>query len=263
MDVLRRNNVQVTGRGQKTILFAHGYGCDQNAWREIVPAFVSDWQVIAFDHVGAGGSDLSAYDREKYSDLAGYAHDIIEIIEHLDLEDVILVGHSVAAMMGALAAVQRPELFKALVMVCPSPCYIDDSNYVGGFSAQDIDELLDVVDANFLGWSRSMAPVIMGNEDRPELGATLTSSFCRTDPDIAREFARVTFLSDHRALLPRVTVPTLILQTREDTVAPQAVGYYMQREMPNSRLVLMNATGHCPHMSEPAETIEAICGFVS
>ena len=262
MDVLIRNNVQVSGEGERAVLFAHGFGCDQEAWSAVTPSFADSFKVVLFDHVGAGGSDLAAYDPQKYASLHGYASDLIEIINSVGLRDVVYVGHSVAAMIGMLASIRRPELFSRLVMVCPSPYYIDEDNYTGGFSRPDIDELLEVIDSNFLGWSRSMAPVIMGNDDRPALGQTLHSSFCRTDPAIAGRFARVTFLSDHRADLQHCKTPTLVLQTCRDAIAPEAVGHYVKAAMPVAELVMMKAAGHCPHMSEPNETVAAIKRFL-
>jgi sigma-B regulation protein RsbQ len=260
--VIRRNNVQVLGRGQQPMLFAHGFGCDQNMWRLVVPAFENSHRVVLFDHVGAGQSDSSAYDRKKYSTLDGYATDVLEICRELRLADVVFVGHSVSAMIGVLAARQEPDRFKALVLVGPSPRYIDDGEYVGGFSRQDIEGLLSSLDSNYLGWSSSMAPVIMGNAERPELGQELANSFCRTDPDIAAHFARVTFFSDNRRDLDFVDTPALILQCSDDVIAPTAVGEYVHRHMPNSRLVVMNATGHCPNLSAPDETIAAITRFI-
>jgi len=261
MGVIDRNHVTETGSGQP-MLFAHGFGCDQNMWRYVAPAFAESHRVVLFDHVGAGRSDLSAYSPQKYASLDGYADDIIEICEELDLRDVIYVGHSVAAMMGVIAAGRRPELFDKLVLVGPSPRYIDDADYVGGFSAEDIEGLLESLASNYLGWSSAMAPVIVGNPDRPELGEELTNSFCRTDPDIARQFAQVTFASDNREDLARVTTPTLVLQCSDDAIAPEAVGHYVHQRIAGSRLVHLRATGHCPNLSAPDETIAAIRAFV-
>ncbi len=244
------------------MLFAHGFGCDQNMWRFVAPAFEHAHRVVLFDHVGAGGSDLSAYDEDKYGTLGGYADDIVEICEELALRDVVFVGHSVSAMVGVLAANRRPELFGALVLVGPSPRYINDDGYLGGFDEADIAELLEALDSNYLGWSSSMAPVIMGNPDRPELGEELTSSFCRTDPSIARHFAHVTFTSDNRSDLGRVTIPTLILQCAEDVIAPRDVGRYVHEQIAGSRYVELAATGHCPNLSAPEATIAAIDEFV-
>jgi sigma-B regulation protein RsbQ len=263
LNPLLRNNVPVAGQGERTIVFSHGFGCDLGAWADVAPAFEDQYRVVLFDHMGSGGSVLSAYDASRYSSLDGYAQDVVEIVTALRLRDAVFVGHSVGAMIGMLAAIKAPRAFGRMVMLCPSPRYIDDEGYVGGFSRTDIDDLLQVVDSNFLGWSRSTAPAIMGNAERPELGQALTDSFCRTDPDIAKTFARVTFLSDVRDKLPLLELPTLILQTQADMVAPVQVGEYLRATLPESDLVLMEATGHCPHMSEPVETIAAIKRFLA
>jgi sigma-B regulation protein RsbQ len=258
-----RHNVRVTGlRDGQPMLFAHGFGCDQNMWRLVAPAFEHDFRVVLFDYVGAGGSDASTYDPDRYSSLRGYAEDVLAICADLDLTDVVFVGHSVSSMVGALAATAEPERFDKLVMVSPSPRYTDDDGYVGGFSQSDITELLASLDSNYLGWSSAMAPAIMGNPDRPELGHELTESFCRMDPAIARQFAQVTFESDHRADLAAVPVPTLVLQCREDVIAPMAVGEYVAEQVPDSTLVILEATGHCPHLSAPDQTTRAIAEFV-
>ncbi|MBM6578351.1 alpha/beta hydrolase [Microvirga sp. SRT01] len=262
MDALRRNNVQIAGSGTKTIVFSHGFGCDQSAWYDIVPRFANEYRTISFDHVGSGGSDLSAYDPAKYDSLHGYAQDVIELFDALNLESATFVGHSVGAMIGLLAAIQRPQCLSSLIMLCPSPYYVDEPGYVGGFTPTDLEELLEVVDSNFLGWSRATAPIIMGNPERPELGQALGASFCRTDPAIAKRFARVTFLSDHRADLPLCGTRSLVMQTRADMIAPEEVGAYIVGRMPNAELALMDATGHCPHMSAPAETIATIERFL-
>jgi sigma-B regulation protein RsbQ len=263
MDVVSRNNVVLSGPvGAQPMLFAHGFGCDQNMWRHVAPAFEHDHRVVLFDHVGAGRSDLAAYDRVKYASLQGYADDVLEICRELELRDVVFVGHSVSAMIGVLAAGREPERFAKLVLVGPSPRYVDDDGYAGGFSREDIEGLLEAVDSNYLGWSRQLAPAIVGNADRPELGEELTNSFCRTDPEIARHFARVTFTSDNRADLARVTTPALVLQCRDDVIAPVAVGEYVHRHLAGSTLVRMQATGHCPNLSAPDETIAAIRAFL-
>jgi sigma-B regulation protein RsbQ len=263
MQVLARHNVAVSGAtGAPAIVFAHGFGCDQNMWRLVTPAFEADHQVVVFDYVGAGGSDLDAYDPQTYSSLAGYAADVIEIVEALDAGPVTFVGHSVSTMIGVLASIERPDLFERLVLVGPSARYIDDGDYVGGFSAADIDELLASMDSNYLGWSHAIAPVIMGNEDEPELAAELDASFCRTDPEIARRFADVTFRSDNRADLPAVTVPTLVLQSRGDAIAPLSAGEYVRDHVPGASFVLLDAYGHCPHLSAPHATAAAIDAFV-
>jgi sigma-B regulation protein RsbQ len=245
------------------MIFAHGYGCDQNMWRLVAPSFYDRYRVVLFDHVGAGGSDLSAFSKSKYNSLHGYAKDILEICDELNLANVILVGHSVSATIGMLAALERPELFSKLIMIGPSPRYINDGDYVGGFTAPDIDGLLTFLDTNYLGWSSTMAPVIMGNSDRPELAEELSNSFCRTDPEIAKHFARVTFTSDNRADLVKLKTPTLVLQCSEDSIAPRQVGEYVHRNVPSSSLVILKATGHCPHLSAPRETIVAIETFLS
>lgn len=233
------------------MVFAHGFGCDQNMWRYVAPAFQSDFRTVLFDQVGAGNSDLSAYDPKKYATLGGYVDDLVEVGRELGLRNAVFVGHSVSAMIGLLASLQAPELFGSLVLVCPSPRYINDGDYVGGFEAADIEELLDFLGKNHMGWSTAMAPVMMGNADRPELGAELTKSFCRTDPAIAKDFARATFTSDNRADLPRVTVPTLILQCSNDGIAPTQVDEYVHRNIPGSEIVFLKATGHCPNPSAP------------
>jgi sigma-B regulation protein RsbQ len=262
VDVLRRHNVNVSGREDgPAMVFAHGFGCDQQMWRYVAPAFEAGHRVVLFDHLGAGASDTSAYDPARYDRLDAYAEDVLEICRALDLTDATFVGHSVSAMIGAIAAERGPEHISRLVMVGPSPRYIDDEGYVGGFSRADIEELLESLDSNFLGWSSAMAPVIMGNPDRPELGAELTESFCRTDPAIAAQFARVTFMSDNRADLERVSVPTLVLQCSDDVIAPVAVGDYVHRAIAGSTLVQLSAVGHCPNLSAPEETIEAIRAF--
>ncbi|HYF28297.1 MAG TPA: alpha/beta hydrolase [Baekduia sp.] len=264
MRALQRNNVTVEGRPDgRAMMFAHGFGCDQNMWRYVWPAFASDHRVVLFDHVGAGGSDLGAFDRRRYASLEGYAEDVLEILRELDLTDVVYVGHSVSAMIGVLAAAEEPSRFSRLVLVGPSPRYLDDDGYVGGFSREDLEGLLGSLDANYLGWSGAMAPVIMGNPDRPELGEELTNSFCRTDPDIAAHFARVTFLSDNRDDLGRVATPTLVLQCAHDVIAPEAVGDYVHRHIAGSRLVQLEATGHCPNLSAPEETVAAIRSFLA
>jgi sigma-B regulation protein RsbQ len=260
--VLLRNNVRISGRGSRSIMFAHGFGCDQHMWGEVARALEPDFRIILFDQVGAGLSDLSAYDPAKYSDLAGYADDVVEIGRALELRDAVFVGHSVSAMIGALATLKAPGMFSDLVMVGPSPRYIDDGDYVGGFSSGQVEELLEFLADNHLGWSAAMAPAIMGNPDRPELGAELANSFCNTDPDIAREFARATFLSDNRADLPNIAARTLVLQCREDIIAPECVGEYVHARIPGSHYVLLDATGHCPNLSAPAEVTAAIRAFV-
>lgn len=259
-----RNNVVETGREDgPVVLLAHGFGCDQNLWRLVVPALAERYRVVLFDHTGAGRSDLSAWTPERYGTLDGYADDILALCRELDLTDVVLVGHSVSAMIAVLAANREPERFAKLVLLTPSPCYIDDDGYRGGFSREDIDELLEALESNYLGWSATMAPVIMGNPDRPELGEELTNSFCRTDPAIARVFARATFLSDNRDDLAKVSVPTLVVQCAQDAIAPPEVGQFTHDRIAGSRLVTLDAIGHCPQLSAPEATAAAITAFVS
>lgn len=265
MAATKINNVNVIGRGKRPMIFAHGFGCDQSMWRFITPAFEDDYKIVLFDLVGSGRSDLKAYNETKYGTLKGYADDVLEMCRELDLTNVVFVGHSVSAMIGVMAATTEPARFGHLVLVGPSPCYIDDegAGYKGGFSRADIEGLLSSLDENYLGWSAQMAPVIMGNEDRPELGDELTNSFCRTDPRIAKHFARVTFLSDNRGDLEKVKTPSLIVQCSNDAIAPVAVGEYCHRAIPDSRLVVLEATGHCPHLSAPKETTEAMKAFLA
>lgn len=264
MDIERRNNVTVIGNPQgPAVVLAHGFGCDQNMWRLTVPALVEDYRVVLFDYVGSGRSDLSAFSEDRYASLSGYARDAVEVCEALDLRDAVFVGHSVSAMVGVLAADMAPERIGALVMVAPSPCYIDDDGYRGGFSAEDIDELLASLESNYLGWSAAMAPVIMGNAERPELGEELANSFCATDPDMARVFARTTFLSDSRDDLKAVQVPTLVLECTQDVIAPREVGAFVHQAIDGSTLVTLDATGHCPHLSAPQATNEAIIAFLA
>ena len=246
------------------MVFAHGFGCDQHMWRFVAPKFEPDFRTVVFDNVGAGGSDLSAYDPEKYATLGGYADDLIEIIGELGLLGTVFVGHSVSAMIGVLGALKAPDLFSKLVLVGPSPCYIDmeAEGYSGGFGAAQIEELLAFLGENPTAWSQAMAPAIMGNPDRPALAEELTASFCRTDPAIAKAFARVTFTSDNRADLARVTTPTLIVQCSDDIIAPEAVGRYVHEHIAGSELVMLKATGHCPNLSAPAEVVAAIQAFV-
>lgn len=263
-DVLRRNNVTVQGNlAGPPIVFAHGFGCSQEMWHLVASEFFGDYRVILFDHVGSGGSDKSAYDRIKYDSLDGYADDLLQIIEALDLSDVVYVGHSVAAMIGVVGSLQRSDVFDSLVLVGPSPRYIDAPGYVGGFSQADIDAMLEAMDTGYLAWSASMAPVIAGNANRPEVGDELTQSFCELDPDIARQFARVTFLSDNRRDLANVVTDTLILQSHDDAIAPRVVGEYVHKAIAGSEMVMLDAKGHTPNLSEPAQVAQAIRSFLS
>ena len=260
-----RTAFNVSERGDpsgRALVFAHGFGCDQNMWRYVAPHFEDEYRVVLFDYVGAGGA-RATYDVERYASLQGYAGDLVRILEELDLTDAVFVGHSVSAMIGTLAQIAAPQRFGSLVMVCPSPRYLNDGDYVGGFEQEDIDGLLSSLASNYLGWSGQMAPAIMGNPDRPELGEELETSFCTVDPDIAERFARATFLSDNRADLPRISVPTLVLQSREDVIAPPVVGQYVAEHVPGSTLVVLDATGHCPHLSAPDQVTSAISSFLT
>lgn len=264
MDLRGRNHGVVTGRKDGPVLMpTHGFGCDQNLWRQVVPVLARDFTVVLFDHIGAGRSDLTAWSPQRHATLDGYADDILEICHDLDLGPVTFVGHSVAATMCVMAAVSEPAAFDRLVLLTPSPYYLDDGDYRGGFTAEDLAELLESLDSNYLGWSAAMAPVVMGNPERPELAEELTNSFCRTDPDIARVFARATFLSDHRADLARVTVPTLVIECSEDALAPREVGAFVHANIAGSELVTLDATGHCPQLSAPEATAHAIIAFAA
>jgi sigma-B regulation protein RsbQ len=262
-DIIKRNNVHTFGRGTQPMLFAHGFGCDQNMWRFVTPAFEDEYRIVLFDYVGAGKSDVSAYNEARYSDLHGYAEDILDVCRALHLTDVILVGHSVSSITGILAANREPQWFQSIICVGPSPRYINDAGYIGGFDKQDITELLETMDKNYIGWANFLAPAVMQNSENPALAEELKQSFCSTDPRIARQFAEATFLSDNRKDLPHVRIPTLLLQCSNDIIAPVSVGEYMHAQMPRSTLKVMAATGHCPHMSAPNETIRLMKEFLA
>jgi sigma-B regulation protein RsbQ len=263
-NILRRNNVKISGRGTRPLMLAHGFGCDQNMCRFITPAFEDDYQIVLFDYVGSGNSDIGAYSETRYRNLSGYARDVLEICDALALEDVVFVGHSVSSMIGVLAAIERPELFESLVQIVPSPCYINHApDYVGGFERADIEGLLDMMDKNYMGWASFLAPVIMKNPERPELGAELEESFCSTDPRIARRFAEATFYADNRADLVKLQTPSLIVQVTDDAIAPVSVGEFLHRSLPGSTLRMMDASGHCPHMSHPEQTVEIIREYLN
>ena len=257
-----RNNVHFSGRGSQPMVFAHGFGCDQTMWRYVAPAFEDDHRVVLFDYVGCGKSDWSAWTPEKYDSLRGYAQDVLDVLRAFDLRDVIFVGHSVSAMIGMLASIEEPQRFSRFIHIGPSPCYVNDGDYVGGFERKDIDGLLDLMDKNYIGWAAFLAPVVMKNAERGELASELQASFCATDPRVTRQFARTTFLSDNRADLAKMTVPSLILQCSEDAVAPESVGHYLERHLPAAAFRQMAATGHCPHMSHPAEVIALMKAYL-
>ncbi len=262
-DIIKRNNVTVGGNGDQVILFAHGFGCDKNMWRFVTPAFQDEYKVVLFDYVGCGKSDLTAYNAERYSNLHGYARDILDVCEALNLKEVIFVGHSVSCMIGLLAAIENPDIFSSMIFIGPSPRYINDMGYNGGFSREDIEGLLEVMDNNYMGWASYLTPIIMKNEDQPQLTKELEESFCSTDPIITRKFAEVTFFSDNRSDLANLHMPVLILQCSDDALAPDEVGQYMHDQIKGSTLEKMKATGHCPHMSHPNETIALIQKFLN
>lgn len=263
MSVLIRNNVRLSGDGPVTLIFSHGFGCDQHMWRFVAPIFAKRFKIIVFDLVGSGSSQLSAYSYDKYNSLEGYASDLLEIINELTTGPVIHVGHSVSAMIGVLADLREPGRFAGHIMVGPSPCYINDGDYIGGFTRADIESLLDTLESNYLGWSSTMAPAIMGSPEQPELGIELTNSFCRTDPNIAKQFARATFTSDNRTDVARLPTKTLILQCSDDLIAPIAVGTYLENSIVNSTLVMIENVGHCPHLSAPSACIDAMNDFLT
>jgi len=263
MTAIHRNNVKVLGSGEQTIMFAHGYGCDQSMWRHDNPAFLDDYKVVLFDYVGSGESDATAFSTSRYSTLHGYALDVLDIMEELNLRDAHFVGHSVSAMIGALASIDASDRFKTLTMIGPSPCYINSGDYQGGMQRADVEGLLDTLESNHVAWAATMAPAIMGNPETPELAGELEASFCRMDPFLANHFARVTFLSDNRADLPKVKTRTLVLQCQRDVIAGTSVGEYVHEWLPNSQLVMMDATGHCPHMSAPKEVIKEVRKFLT
>lgn len=263
MSILQRNNVTISGGSGRTMIFIHGYGCDQNMWRKVAPRFADNHNIVLYDILGCGRSDVDAYDHRKYDTLHGHAADLLAICARLDVSDAIVVAHSVGAMIAVLAAIEEPDRISSLALIGPSPCYINDGAYVGGFTRKDIDDLLEFQDANYLGWSQRLAPAFMGTPDHPEFGEELANSFCQTNPEIAKHFAKVTFLSDHRADVKKVTQRSLILQCASDIVAPVSVGAWLHDHMPSSEIVFMRATGHCPHVSAPEETAGAIEAFIS
>jgi len=263
-NILARNNVKVFGKGTQPMLFAHGFGCDQNMWRFVTPAFEDDYRIVLFDYVGSGKSDLQAYSAERYGSLDGYTQDVLDVCAELDLKNVIFVGHSVSSVVGMLGSIREPERFERLILIGPSPRYINEPPaYVGGFERADIVGLLDVMEKNYIGWANFLAPVVMKNQERPELTRELEESFCSTDPKIARLFAETTFFSDNRDDLSKVTIPALIMQCSDDALAPPEVGEYLARHLPHSTLRVLSATGHCPHMSHPEETIEVIKAYLA
>lgn len=260
--ILERNNVTISGDGSRSIVFAHGFGCDQRMWRDVAPALAEDFRVVLFDYVGLGRSDIGAFDAAKYSTLDGYAQDVVDICEALELRDAVFVGHSVSSIIGILAAIRHPEFFSRLVLIGPSPRYINDGEYSGGFEHEDIVGLLDLMDRNYIGWSQALAANVMKNPDRPELSEELADVFCSTDPRVARTFAEATFFADNRDDLAKVTVPALVLQCSDDSIAPDSVGEFVHRHLPKSEFRKLAATGHCPQMSHPDEIIRVIRDYL-
>lgn len=261
--VLVRNNVQVAGHGPETLVFAHGFGCDQTMWRFVAPAFTARYRVVTFDYVGAGGSDVAAYDAERYGSLQGYASDVLEVLDALDLRQVVFVGHSVSATVGMLAAARRPSRFARLVHVGPSPCYVNDPpTYFGGFERADLCGLLEMMEKNYTAWAGALAPVVAGNPDRPEFAEEMEARFCALDPQIARRFAEATFLSDHRADVPLVPVPSLVMQCAEDAIAPTSVGEWLAATLPRCTYHPLSATGHCPQLTHPDETRDVLQAYL-
>ena len=259
---LSRNHVKAVGTpGARPLVLLHGFGADQDVWWGVVPA-LDEHNVILLDLVGAGSADASRHDLTRYADLHGHAEDVADVLEELDLRDAVLVGHSVSAMIAVLTAELVSDRIGGLVLLGPSPRYIDDGAYVGGFSHEDIDDLLETMREDFLGWSSVMAPAIMGNADRPALGRELADSFSRTDPELARQFAAATFRSDHRDRLGAVRAPTLVVQTSGDIISPEVVGRYVHEHIPGSAFLQLEARGHCPHLSAPDATAAAILDFV-
>ena len=263
-NILQRNNVQVSGRGTRPLVFAHGFGCDQRMWRFVAPQFEAKYRVVLFDYVGAGNSDWSAHDPHRYATLEGYKRDLLEVCDALELEDAIFVGHSVSSMVGALASIEAPSLFERLVMVAPSPCFINHApDYTGGFERADIEGLFDIMDKNFSSWANFLAPLVVGSPDREDIVRELHHSFCSTDTDIARRFAQATFYADNRVALACVTVPSLILQCTDDALVPLSVGHYLKQHLSNSTLRILKAAGHCPHLTQPAKTSRAIRSYLT
>ncbi len=256
MNIIKRNNVNLLGSGDEVLMLSHGYGCSQEMWRLVSPELEKTHRLVLFDHMGSGASEAAYYDKGKYGSLAGYADDVIEVIEDLGIGPVTFVGHSVSAMIGVSAAVKRPDLFKALILVTPSPCYVNSGDYVGGFTSEAIEGLIRSLESNYAGWAEAIAPVLTGND--PQQGKMIATSFCQIRPDIAKHFARVTFTSDSRSELPKLDLPTLILQCKDDVIAPEVVGDYVHRQIKGSHFVKLASNGHCPHLTAPTEFVEVL-----
>lgn len=266
-DTSSRNAVRRSGLAAgpdvSVLVFVHGFGCDQTMWDQVAPSFEHTHHVVVYDLTGAGSSDLSAYDRQRHGTLQGHADDLIEILTALEIEGAVIVGHSVSAMIAALAAISEPARIGQLVMVAPSPCYLEDGDYHGGFAREDLHELIDAMDENYVSWAYQLAGVANGPSNDAAYSEALGRRFCATDHRIARHFARVTFLSDHRADMPKVPVPTLVLQCSDDAIAPVFVGDWLRQAIPDATLTHLNATGHCPHVTAPEETTAAIRKYLA
>ncbi|WP_025143776.1 alpha/beta fold hydrolase [Pedobacter jeongneungensis] len=260
--ILIRNNVKILGEGSQVIMLAHGFGCAQSSWKYITDAFLEDYKVILFDYVGSGDSDLSQYDKRKYATLEGYACDVIDIIETLELSNVIFIGHSVSSMIGMIAALQLPEAFKKLIFIGPSPRYLNDRDYIGGFNIGDLETIFEHIAEDYVGWSKQLAPVVMDTPSKPELSDFLQECFEATDPSVALAFAMATFKADYRDKLKDLEVPSLTLQSSNDIMAPLSAGEFIYKNTPENFLVVMKATGHFPHISAPEETIKEIKEFI-
>ncbi|WBA42033.1 alpha/beta fold hydrolase [Hymenobacter canadensis] len=263
MDVLKRNNVRVLGHGSRTLVLVNGFGCDQSIWNAVTPVLAKQFRVVLFDQIGAGDSDSTAYDPAKYASLAGYTQDLLEICRQLQLSQVTLIGHSVGAMICLLATIEAPELFRQLLLLCPSPCYTNHPSYHGGFEQADIDSMLAFMETDFVGWADSFAHFVMGTPDRPSLAMELAHRFCRNDPFIAKQFARVTFTADNRNDLQRVPTPCLLVQCAQDLIAPLEVGSYLLASIPRATLVTLPVSGHCPHVSAPLQTLTVLQSFMA
>jgi len=262
-NIIKRNNINISGKGKKPIIFAPGFGCDQTVWKDVLPAFEEDYQVILFDYVGFGGSDISAFNSVKYGKLSGYVQDVLDVCAVLDLKEAIFVGHSVSSMIGLLASNAEQSYFSHLIMIGPSPCYLNDPpDYYGGFEKEDLENLIDMMEKNYIGWANVFSSTLINNAERTDAAKELEDRFCSTDPLIATTFAKACFFTDSRQDITKAKVPSLILQCTEDIIAPKGVGEYLKRNMPNSEITYMNTSSHCPHISDPDETILSIKNYL-
>jgi sigma-B regulation protein RsbQ len=260
---LKRNNINITGSGEKTVLLAHGFGCDQNMWRFMLPELEKQFTVVVFDYVGSGQSDLESFSTKRYSSLEGYAKDVEEILVALDLDNVSIIGHSVSSIIAGITSTHVGDRISDITMICPSPCFMNlPPDYVGGFERDDLEELINLMDKNYIGWANYLAPLVMGAGHSSELIGELSGSFCSTDPIVAKTFAKATFFSDYRSLLKDILTPALILQSDKDSLASPEVGKYMAENIPDSQLELIQAEGHCLHMTDPDLIIPLLINFI-